>query len=299
MAPLRVWFAETRPHFLPCSLVFVQAGVSLAIFEGYAIRVFDLAMTVLGAMLAQISVNVLDDYYDYTSGIDLMAERTSLSGGSGLLASGKLKPLHVYFFGMLCLAGVVVVGAYFVATIGVEMIPVGVIGIVLVYTYTNRLTKIGLGEFACGLGFALMSIGAYVVQARTFSTSIFLVAMISAFLMFNILLLNEFPDVNADRFGKRRNIPIALGLKRSSLIFCTVIVLILVYLATLVLAKCLPLHALAALGALPLASMAAKGGLRHFNNPNRLANYLQAYFVFTILFPFLMSTGMVAATIRI
>ena len=41
-------------------------------------------MVFLGLLLTHISVNVLNDYFDYRSGMDLATKRIPFSGGSGL-----------------------------------------------------------------------------------------------------------------------------------------------------------------------------------------------------------------------
>lgn len=299
MVNLRVWFAETRPITLLYTVTFVLLGASLAIFELSTIRILDLAITVLGALLAHISVNVLDDYFDYKSGIDLKSERTSLSGGSGILISGVLKPKSVYYFGIACLIGVLGIGAYFTATLGIKIIIIGLIGIALVASYTNYLAKIGLGEFACGLGFALMSLGTYVVQVGGYSTSILLVAAFSGVLMWNALLMNESPDIEADRFGKRLNIPIIFGLKKSLIISLTAIMLTYVYLIVLVVARYLPITALAALATLPLEIIIMRGLLKYPSTRQGLEKYLKMNFLITLLFPLLISIGLIAWKIQL
>ncbi|GAI31321.1 unnamed protein product, partial [marine sediment metagenome] len=55
----------------------------------------------IGLLLAHISVNVLNDYFDYRSGIDLEAKRTPFSGGSGILPAGLLKPGQVLWLGLV------------------------------------------------------------------------------------------------------------------------------------------------------------------------------------------------------
>ena len=78
---LKVWFLETRPQFLLLSVVLAFLGTTIAWYDGdfhlgYAMLAF------LGLLLCHISVNVLNDYFDYKSGIDLEAKRTPFSGGA-------------------------------------------------------------------------------------------------------------------------------------------------------------------------------------------------------------------------
>ncbi|MFC1984813.1 hypothetical protein ACFLUW_00245, partial [Chloroflexota bacterium] len=77
---LKIWFLETRPQFLLLSVVLAFLGTCIAWYDGafhldYALLAF------FGLLLAHISVNVLNDYFDYRSGIDLETKRTPFSGG--------------------------------------------------------------------------------------------------------------------------------------------------------------------------------------------------------------------------
>ncbi len=47
-------------------------------------------LALLGLLLAHVSVNVLNDYFDYRSGVDLKTQRTPFSGGSGILPPPNL-----------------------------------------------------------------------------------------------------------------------------------------------------------------------------------------------------------------
>ena len=52
-------------------------------------------LAVIGIILAQIAVNLIDDYTDFSSGLDSDTEKTKFSGGSVLLGKeGGLKNLN-------------------------------------------------------------------------------------------------------------------------------------------------------------------------------------------------------------
>ena len=108
---LKVWLLETRPQFLLLSVVLVLLGTAISWHEGY----FDLlkfVLTLIGLLLAHSSVNILNDYFDYKSGIDLETTRTPFSGGSGILPAGLLKPKGVYIYGVGCLIAALTIGIY-------------------------------------------------------------------------------------------------------------------------------------------------------------------------------------------
>ncbi|MEW6171250.1 MAG: prenyltransferase, partial [Candidatus Omnitrophota bacterium] len=93
------WFLETRPQFLILSVVLVLYGTAVAFYHNsFSFPVLFLAMA--GLLCMHTSCNVLNDYYDYKSGIDLHTAPTPFSGGSGFLPSGKLNPPGVFILGM-------------------------------------------------------------------------------------------------------------------------------------------------------------------------------------------------------
>jgi 1,4-dihydroxy-2-naphthoate octaprenyltransferase len=84
-------FLSTRPQFLVLSVILVFLDASLASYFGTANLSYALVCG-LGLVLLHISTNVLNDYFDYKSGIDHRTKPTPFSGGSGFIVSGKIKP---------------------------------------------------------------------------------------------------------------------------------------------------------------------------------------------------------------
>mgnify|MGYP001567492110 CR=1 FL=1 len=81
----RTLFQATRPSFLILSPVCVFLGTSTAMAASGPIDTATLILIVIGALCAHISVNTLNDYADFKSGLDLITVKTTFSGGSGSL----------------------------------------------------------------------------------------------------------------------------------------------------------------------------------------------------------------------
>jgi len=129
---------------------------------------------------------------------------------------------------------------------------IGLLGVAIVYSYTSYLKRVGFGELGCVIGFALWSIGPYFVLTGRYTLSILSVSLVSGLMGVALLILNEFPDLEADRAGGRRNIPIMLGLKGASKIYSLVVASAYVWLLVLVIARILPVFALLAFITLPM-----------------------------------------------
>ena len=167
---LKIWFLETRPQFLLLSVVLVLLGTAMSYHHGH-FHWLRFALTTLGLVLAHASVNILNDYWDYKSGIDIATTRTPFSGGSGILPAGLLKPESVYKFGVGCLLAALLIGIYLTVVSGWQVLPLIIAGGVVIYFYTSYLTKWLAGEIWAGLGLgALPVLGTYFVQTGSYSS---------------------------------------------------------------------------------------------------------------------------------
>ena len=262
-ARLKIWFLETRPQFLLLSVVLAFLGSSIAWYYG----VFHLGYAILasvGLLLSHISVNVLNDYFDYRSGIDLETKRTPFSGGSGILPDALLKPGQVFWFGLVSFLLALGIGVYFMVVVSWLLLPIILIAAVCVLIYTPFILKLKWPEWAAGLGMGTLPIlGLYFVQTAGYTTSVVIASIPSGILVHNLLLLNEFPDVDADKIGDRKTLPIDIGKKKASIIYSVLTVVVYLWIIGAVAAGQMPLFSLIALLTIPLAVKAIQGALKH------------------------------------
>ena len=293
MASVKTWVLETRPQFLLLTPVCVFSGVAVSLYEDYSFNPLYFVLAFLGALFAHISVNVLNDYFDYKSGIDLKTQRTPFSGGSGILPSAMLGARNVGLLGIGSLAVTILIGIYFLFIYGWTILPIGLLGVALVLLYTPYLTKLpGITELVGpGLGFGLMVLGTYVTQTGAYSVMAAVTAVIVGLFVANLLLLNEFPDVEADRSAGRRHIPIILSRGKAAWIYCSIMAIAYALLIGAVTAKVLPLLALLGLATLPLGIKAIRGALKSHSDTGNLIPAMGMNVQVVLLTPLLMSAG--------
>ncbi len=264
---LKIWFLETRPQFLLLSLVLAFLGACIAWYEfkefggtfhlGYALLAF------LGLLLCHISVNVLNDYFDYRSGIDLAVNRTPFSGGSGILPAALLKPGQVLWFGLVSFLLAVPIGIYFVIARGWPLLPLLVVAAICILLYTPFITRVGWPEWAPGVGMgALPVLGTYFVQTTAYTLPAIVACIPSGILVHNLLLLNEFPDAEADRQAGRKTLPIVMGKTKASRLYSVLTLVVYLWIIGGVVAGQMPVFCLIALLTLPLAIKAIQGALK-------------------------------------
>src|SRR4030042_1843416 len=97
---IKIWVAQVRGNFLILSVLLVAIGLACAALQmkksgSGSFSVPNALLLVLGVVLAHASVNLLNEYSDYKTGIDASTRRTPFSGGSGMIQSGRTTPLAV------------------------------------------------------------------------------------------------------------------------------------------------------------------------------------------------------------
>jgi len=295
---LKIWFMQTRPSFLLLVPVCVFSGVAVSLFEGHAFRPLYFALAFVGALFAHIAVNVLNEYSDYKTGIDFNTKPTPFSGGSKILVSGKLNPKKVLIFGLICLAITAAIGIYFITVYKWTIVPVGVIGVLIVFLYTPYLTKLsGITEIVGpGLGFGLMVLGTYVTQTGGYSAGAAVVTVVDGLLIADLLLINEFPDVEADKAAGRKHLPIILGKTKAGIIYSVLLMGAYITIIAGAAAGVLPWLALLGLLTLPLGFKAMLGAVKYNNDMSKLVPALGMDVITVLVTPLLMSIGIVIAT---
>ena len=260
---LKIWFLETRPQFLLLSVVLAFLGTCIAWYDGafhlgYALLAF------FGLLLTHISVNTLNDYFDYKSEVDLAVKRTPFSGGSGVLPPGTLKPGQVLWLGTGSLLLAIPIGVFFIIETGWQLIPLLIVAALCVVLYTPVILKIYWPEWAPGLGLgALPVMGAYFVQTGEYTWPLVIASIPSFILVHNLLFINEFPDVEADRKGGRRTTPIVIGVEKSSRIYSALTIMVYLWIIGSVAARVMPVYCLVALLTLPFAIKAIRGSMQY------------------------------------
>ncbi len=206
-----------RLPFLILTPACVMLGAGTAAWSGSELNLYYLALTFVGAVAAHISVNALNEYDDCKSGLDFNTQRTPFSGGSGTLPQSPDKAHVALITGLFSLVVTAIVGVYFLYVRGLWLLPVGLVGLVIIVVYTKWITKNAvLCLIAPGLGFGpLMVMGTDFVLTGCYSWTSFVASLVPFFLVSNLLLLNQFPDVEADKGVGRHHFPIAIGREAS------------------------------------------------------------------------------------
>ena len=208
----------SRPNFLVLAPLCAGLGVAVAWHQGEPPALLNTLLVLIGALLAHAAVNLLNEYEDFASGLDLITRRTPFSGGSGALPEVPTAARHVLLAAFGTLGLVVASGLYFLWLRGLPMLVLGAAGVVLVLTYTRWITRSPLiCLLAPGLGFGpVMILGSLIALGARLDATALTVSTIGLLLVSELLLINQIPDADADRKVGRRQLVITLGKKAAT-----------------------------------------------------------------------------------
>ena len=295
--PVKVLLQAARLPFLALSPVCIFLGFATALAAGATIDYGICALILLGAISAHTSVNTLNEYCDFRNGLDFMTRKTPFSGGSGALIAHPHMAAPVLLTSAATLLVTLLIGIYFVWLRGLPLLLIGMTGIALILTYTTWLNRFALAcLLAPGLGFGILMVtGTHYVLAGEFSLTACLTALVPFFLVNNLLLLNQYPDVEADKKIGRRHFPITYGLTTSSLIYGSFLLATCLTLAVGIGTNLFPKTAVIALLPIFLSIFALYGALRHDGNIGNHLIYLGANAAAAIATPLLLALSILFA----
>lgn len=287
LGPMRVPFLILAPA---CVLL----GYGTAVWTSGQVNVLYLILAVVGAVAAHISVNSFNEYFDFKSGLDSKTQRTPFSGGSGTLQQRPELARYTLFLSIGTLLLVMVIGVYLVLAQGPGLLVVGLLGVLTILGYGFWFSRHPiLSLVAPGIGFGTcMVLGTNYVLAGQYSWTALVASLVPFFLVSNLLLLNQFPDVEPDRSVGRRHFPITLGRKKSAVIYSVFLALTYVSVGLGVFMNVLPRASLLGLLTIVLAVPASLGSIRNADNIPKLVPFMGMNVLINLLTPILISVGL-------
>ncbi len=294
MSDVKLLFGPMRLPFLILAPACVLLGLGTALWSQGQVNYFYFALALIGAVSAHISVNAFNEYFDFKSGLDAKTEKTPFSGGSGTLPANPQLAKQAFMTSTVSFAVTGAIGIFFLYVHGIALLPLGLLGLLIVVAYTPFMTH---NPILClitpGLGFGpLMVMGTDFVLTGRYSWTAFVASLVPFFLVNNLLLLNQFPDVKADKSVGRRNFPILIGARASSIIYGLFQALAFVAIALGTYFNYLPRFSLLGLLSLVLAVPAVIGAYRFGEDIKKLMPFLGMNVIVNIATPILVSVGL-------
>ncbi len=205
-----VWAEAARPRTLPAAVSPVLVASALALRDGLFDAPAALACLVF-ALLIQIGTNFANDYYDYIKGADT-AERVGprRAVAAGLVSPAVMRRSMIGVFALAFLAGLTLLGYG-----GWPLLIIGVASIVCGVAYTGGpypLGYNGLGDVFVFVFFGLVAVSTtYFVQTGLVTGEVLLIGAGIGALAANILVVNNYRDVETDAKAGKRTLVVRFG----------------------------------------------------------------------------------------
>ena len=204
------WILASRPKTLLAAVVPVMVGSALAINKGKFIFICAL-IALLCSLLIQIGTNYVNDLYDFLKGADNENRKGPLRVlASGLITVNEMKAGSVIVFLLAFVLGLILV-----YEAGIVILIIGILSIIAGIAYTAGpfpLAYNGLGDIFVFMFFGIVgTMGTYYIQAKEFSAIAFLTSIPVGALITNILVVNNFRDIDEDKAAGKKTLAVIFG----------------------------------------------------------------------------------------
>lgn len=207
---MSAWLLATRPKTLPAAVAPVIVGCAMAyVDQKFSLGPAVACLTV--ALLLQIGVNLANDYFDFTKGIDT-ADRIGPVRVTqrGLIPPGRVKGAMITVFALSLLPGFYLVGIG-----GWPVVAIGAASVIAALAYSGGpypLASHGLGDLFVFLFFGLVAVcGSYYVQVLCLTPMVLVMGTIVGLMITAILVVNNLRDIDTDQRAGKRTLAVMIG----------------------------------------------------------------------------------------
>jgi len=210
MSKLNSWFLASRPKTLLAAVVPVMVGSSLAISMNKFFLPYSI-VALLCSTLIQVGTNFTNDLYDYLKGSDTIKRK----GPRRVLASGLISVKEMRLAIILVFGLTFILGLYLVYSTGLLILWVGIISIFAGIIYTAGpfpLAYNGLGDVFVFIFFGIIgTMGTFYLHTQEISLLSFVVSIPVGALITNILVVNNFRDIEEDLEANKITLAVLMG----------------------------------------------------------------------------------------
>lgn len=221
---IKSWVVASRPRTLPAAVVPVVVGSAAAASQKKFILLYAL-IALTCSLLIQIGTNFTNDLYDYLKG----ADNEKRKGPLRVMVNRLISVTEMKIGIIVVFLTAFMLGLYLVYTGGIFVLLIGIASILAGIAYTAGpypLAYNGLGDLFVFMFFGVVgTVGTYFVQAHTLSYLPLLCSIPVGALITNILLVNNYRDIEEDRAANKYTLAVKLGRTFSRYQFITLLII--------------------------------------------------------------------------
>jgi len=288
---ISVWLRIIRIRFLLASVIAVSLGLAINWWQTGNIEIFDAILIMCGVLSLHASVDLLNDYWDFKRGIDTVTQRTKMSGGTGVLPEGLLKPKQVYAAGIIFLLVGAAIGTYFVFTDGIIIGLILAFAVLSVYFYSTKIVDWGLAEIFIVIKGTMIVIGTCFIQTTQITESAILGGIVVGILSSFVLFITSFPDHDADKAKGRKTLVINLGKQKACTLFWVFPIIFYSVSIFAIIIGVFPIFCLIILSTIPLVIKFGKKLKQNYEKLDKLLPIMSSTLVFSRVTGILLIVG--------
>lgn len=204
------WIIASRPRTLLAAFVPVMVGSAVAFNEGKLNIIFSLAALIC-SVLIQVGTNFTNDLYDFLKGADTIKRK----GPRRVLASGLISVNEMKLGVVVTFLTSFLLGLFLVYHGGTVILVIGVLSIIAGLAYTAGpypLAYNGLGDIFVFMFFGIIgTVGTYYLHTKELSFVSFISSIPVGALVTNILVVNNYRDIEEDKTAGKKTLAVKLG----------------------------------------------------------------------------------------
>lgn len=218
---LSLRFKSFRAFSFPLTVIPVAlATVAVLNFSSWKIDIF--IFSIIGAVLLHAVGNLLNDYFDFKSGVDRKVDGDENRPGR-FLVRGELTPRDIMVQVVFCTSFLIPIAAYIVYKTGVDILWFGLIGFIGAFIYTAppfNLKYRALGEPLIIFVFGpMLMVGAAFAQIGSINSIVMLLSIPIGIATMAVLLGNNIRDIEEDGEANIKTIVHVIGEKGARLLY--------------------------------------------------------------------------------
>jgi len=215
---IKIWLECFRLRTLPVSLSGVVIAIGLAKLHGH-FKWAPALLCLAFALLAQIVSNTANEYFDYLHG----ADKPGRVGPRRGVTEGDITPTTLRNVTIALMAAAGVVGCCLIPYGGWWLLPAGIVIAIAALAYSTGpypLSYHGLGELTVFIFFGIVPVNlTYYVMALRFDPLVLLASITTGLLAVNVLLINNYRDMDDDLEAGKRTSVVIFGRKPAALAY--------------------------------------------------------------------------------
>ncbi len=229
------WIASIGPCFIAgafavcCALLYssLQLGEEPGIVTQMAVvldgrSVLCWVLMLFCAVLLQSSVNTLNDYQDFKSGLD--TAETVLDETDASIVYNQINPRNALAFALALLAAAAIAGIAVVLLTSLWLLAWGalaVAGIALYSAGPKPISSLPLGELISGVVMGgILTCVVFYSMTLNFSAVVVALAVVPTVSIAQIMLTNNTCDIDRDIVAGRKTLPILIGRNSARMLNC-------------------------------------------------------------------------------